>query len=152
RYWIELELEAVILGKRLQQRDRLLAIRGVEMDEADLLALELVETALDVGDVTNESRRAVPIDRIRIEYPGKQIAVGRSGQPVGKGEGRNLVDAGLGYQLQRDASGIWVDPGRIFALARVIALDAFLGVVTGLALLDDQLDAADAAIPLVEHV
>ena len=48
--------------------------------------------------------------------------------------------------------GIRIDHGRIFALDRVVALDTFLGVVAGLALLDDQLDAADAAIALVEHV
>ena len=34
----------------------------------------------------------------------------------------------------------------------VVAFDALLGVVAGLALFDDELDAADAAVALVEHV
>ena len=34
----------------------------------------------------------------------------------------------------------------------LVALDALLGVVAGLAFLDDELDAADAAVALVEHV
>ena len=38
-----------------------------------------------------------------------------------------------------------------FALTVLVALDALLGVVAGLAFLDDDLDAADAAVALVEH-
>ncbi|HWX33468.1 MAG TPA: hypothetical protein VNZ53_39325 [Steroidobacteraceae bacterium] len=51
---IELELEAVVLGKRLQERDRLLAIGRVEMYETDPLALELVKATFSVGRVTDE--------------------------------------------------------------------------------------------------
>jgi hypothetical protein len=44
------------------------------------------------------------------------------------------------------------DDDRVFALHRVVAFDAFFGVVAGLAFLDDELDAADAAVALVEHI
>ena len=40
----------------------------------------------------------------------------------------------------------------LLALDGVVALDALLGVVAGLAFLDDEAGAADAAITLVEHV
>ena len=47
--------------------------------------------------------------------------------------------------------GIGVDDERIARLHRVVAFDALLGVVAGLAFLDDDRGAADAAVPLVEH-
>src|SRR5262249_47978842 len=54
-------------------------------------------------------------------------------------------------QLQGDAGRIWIDHHRALRLDLLVTLDAFLGVVAGLAFLDDQLDAADAAVALVEH-
>ena len=39
----------------------------------------------------------------------------------------------------------------VLVLDRLPALDALLGVVAGLAFLDVELDAADAAVALVEH-
>ena len=48
RHWIELKLETVVLGKHLQQRDRLLAVGRVEIDEPNLLAFEFVKATLDV--------------------------------------------------------------------------------------------------------
>src|SRR5207253_10454847 len=41
-------LEAVILGQLLEQRNRLLAVGHVEVEQPELLALELVEPALDL--------------------------------------------------------------------------------------------------------
>jgi len=51
---IELELEAAVLGKRLQEPYRLLTVGRVEMYETNPLALELVETTLCVGHVADE--------------------------------------------------------------------------------------------------
>ena len=40
----------------------------------------------------------------------------------------------------------------LLALHRLVAFDALLGVVARLAFLDDELDAADAAVALVQHL
>jgi hypothetical protein len=51
---IEFQREAIILRQGLQQRDRLLAIGGVEIEETNLLAFELVEATFDVGGMTDK--------------------------------------------------------------------------------------------------
>src|SRR5579863_10659258 len=119
------------------------------MDQSELLALELIETALDIGDMAHEGRGAVPIGRRRVEDPGEVIAVGRCREAVRHGENRNLVDCRLGDQLQRYSGRIGVDDYRVLALHRLVALDALLGVVAGLALLNDKLGTADTSIALV---
>ncbi len=59
------ELEAVLLAPHLQRRDRLLAVGAVVIDEADLLALQLVEAAELLGDVLDGDvgRRPVAAER-----------------------------------------------------------------------------------------
>ena len=152
RHRVELELEAVILGQLLEQRNRLLAVGRIEIDQPELLALELVEPALDLGGMFDEHRGAVPIGRRRIEDPGEQIAVGRWRQTVAHRQDRDLVDRRLRNQLQGDAGRIRVHHHRALALDRLVALDALLGVVAGLAFLHDDLHPADAPVALVEHV
>src|SRR3954453_8629954 len=71
---IELQLEAVVLGELLEERDRLLAEGRVEVDEADLLAFELVEPAFLLGHVLDEDRGAVPVGVGRVEDPGEDVA------------------------------------------------------------------------------
>ena len=63
-----------------------------------------------------------------------------------------MSTAGLRDQLQRDAGRERIDDRRMLALDRFPALHALLGVVAGFAFLDVELDAADAAVTLVEHV
>src|ERR1700722_8546581 len=149
---IEFQLEAVVVGQRLQQRDRLFAERRVEVNESDLLAFELVEAAFTVGDVLHKSRGTIPISCRRIEDPRKIVAVGRRGEAVCHRENWNLVDGRLGNELKRNPGRTGIKDDGEFALHGLVALDAFFGVVTGLALVNDDLGAADAAIALVEHV
>ncbi len=104
------------------------------------------------ADVLDEHRGAVPVGRRRIEDPREVLAVGRGREPVGHRQNRDLVDRGLRDDLQRDAGRVRVDDDRVLALDLLVALDALLGVVAGLAFLDVELDAADAAVALVEHV
>jgi len=61
------------------------------------------------------------------------------------------IDA-LGMRAERDAGGIRIHHHGTFRFDLLVALETLLGVVAGLALFDDDLDAADAAITLVEHV
>ena len=95
------EREAVLGGERLEQRDRLLAVGMVEMQQDDLLALQVVEIA--VGDVVQDHRRAIPIGGRRIEGPLEHLAVGHRREAVARRQDRDLVDIGLGQDLQRDA-------------------------------------------------
>ena len=101
--------------------------------------------------MADEGRRAVPIGIGRVEDPRKVVAVGRSRQSVGHRQNRDFVDRGFGDELQREAGRIGVDDDRIVVLDRVVTLDAFVGVVAGLTLLDDEPLAANAAVALVEH-
>ena len=76
---------------------------------------------------------------------------GRGREAVGHGQDRDLVDGGARDQRQGDAGRPRVDHDRVLALHGLIAFDAFLGVVAGLAFLEHELHAADAAVALVEH-
>jgi hypothetical protein len=51
RHRVEQCFEPVHLRALLQQRDRLLAVGGIVIDQGDLLAFELVEPAFALGDV-----------------------------------------------------------------------------------------------------
>src|SRR5215471_14660128 len=75
-YRVFLDLEAVVFCELLQQRQRLAAIAALEEDEADGLALELVEAALFIADIAEDHRQTVPIGRRRIEDPRKLVAHG----------------------------------------------------------------------------
>ena len=67
-------VEAIFGGERLKQRNRLLAIAGVKIEVADLLALQLVEAALLPADIFDDLAEAVPIGGRRIKHPGKHGA------------------------------------------------------------------------------
>src|SRR5271166_6393609 len=149
RHRIELEVEADLLGERLEHRDRLAAVAGVEVEIADRLALQRIDRA--AAGVFEDLGKAVPIGGGRVEDPGKDIAFGGRREAVGHRKDRNLVDLGLRDQRQRDAGRPWIDDHRVLRLHRIVALEALLGVVAGLALVDDELDAADASVALVEH-
>src|SRR5258708_35654567 len=56
RHRVELKDEPVILGKRLEQRKSLLAVRGVRIDQANLLAVYLIAATFLAPDAANESR------------------------------------------------------------------------------------------------
>ena len=119
---------------------------------ADGLAFQLFQAAFLRADILEDDRQRVPIGHRRIEDPGKLIADRGGRKPIGHREHRNLVDRGLRDQLQRDAGGPWIDDDRLLVLHLLVAFDALLGVVAGLAFLDHELDAADAAVAGVEHV
>ena len=105
-----------------------------------------------LADVTDEHRGAVPIGRRRIEDPREGIAVGRGRQAVSHRQDRDLIDRRLRDQRQGDACRIRIEHHRVLRLDLFVAFETLLGVVAGLAFLDDQLDAADAAVTLVQHV
>ena len=148
---IELQLEAVFLGEVFENRDRLLAERRVEMDQAELLALELVHAAELGRHVLHHDGGAVPVSEGRDEDPGEVRAVGRGRQAVGHRQDRDLVDMGARDRGERRARR----PGRVddgvLRLGLLVALDRLLGVVAGLAFLVDDLDAVHAAVALVDH-
>ena len=77
-----LELEAILLGTRLERRDRLLAVGAVVIDEADLLALQLVEAAELLGDVLDGDVRRRPVAADGDEVPGEHAC--RPGSPSGR--------------------------------------------------------------------
>jgi hypothetical protein len=148
---VERHLEAEFLGHFLEQRNRLLAEAGVEMQEADLLAFQLVDAAFLLADVLDDHRQAVPVGGRRVEHPGEDVAARRGREAVGHGQDRDLVHGRAGDQRQGDAGRPGIDHDRVLALHRFIAFDALLGVVAGLAFLENELHAADAAVALVEH-
>ncbi len=150
-----LELEAMLLGAGLERSDRLLAVRAVVIDEADLLALQLVETAPLLGDVLNGDVRRGPVAADRHEIPGEHRTVAAFRTAVAHGEQRDLVAGHLLGQRERDAGRKRREvrgARRALALHALVALDALVGGVAGLAFFRRKLDAVDAAVALVDHV
>jgi hypothetical protein len=140
-------VEAVHLGALLQQGDRLLAVGAVVIDQGDLLALELVETAFLLGDVLHQYVGAHPVGADQREVPAEHGAVLRLAAAVAGGDHGDLVDRGLFGQGEGDAGGQRLHRGgaAMLALQALVALDAAVGGVAGFAFFPDHLDAIDAA-------
>ena len=138
----------------LQQRDRLLAVGRVVIDERDLLALELVEAALLLGDVLQDDIGRRPVGAEQREVPLEHRAVARFGTAVAHRDDRDLVGRGLLGERERDAGRERDDvggAGRPLALEPLVAFDAAVGGVAGFAFLVHDLDAVDAAVALVDQ-
>src|SRR5215467_8835551 len=150
----EQRLESVHLRALLQERDRLLAVRRVVIDERDLFALELVEPAFLLGDVLQENVGCGPVGAEQGEVPLEYRAVARLGAAVAHGDDRDLVDRRLLREgegdagRQRDHVG---GAGRTFALQPLVALDPAIGGIAGVAFLEYNFDAVDAAVALVDE-
>ena len=148
------ELEAVHLGALLEQRDRLLAVGRVVIDQHDLLALELVEAAFLQRDVLHDDVGGRPVGAEQREVPLEHAAVARFGAAVAHRDDRDLVDRRLLGQREGDAGAERRDVGRArraLALQPLVALDAAVGGVAGVAFLVGDLDAVDAAVALVDQ-
>ncbi len=149
------ELVAVLVGQGLEGRDRLLAVGAVVVDQRDLLALELVHAAFLIADVLDQGGGLAPVGHGQVEDIGEDPAVGGVGPAVAHRQDRDLVGGGALDQRVGDAGAVGVDhrrAGRTAVLQAFIALDAAVVVVGGLALLPGELDAADAAVALVDQV
>ena len=147
--------EAVFLCQLIERRDRLLAVGNVDIDEADLLALEPVHTAELFADIADHIVGLVPIGRRKGEDIRKHRAVARIGAAVAHRDDRDLVGGGALDQRIGDAGRQRIDearPGRRMVFQPFVALDPLVVVVAGLALLIGDLDAADAAVARVDHV
>ena len=147
-------LEPVHFRPLLQERDRLLAVRRVMIDEGDLLALKLVESAFFLGDVLQDDIGRGPICAEQREIPLEHRAVTGFRAAVAHGDDRDLVDRRFLRERERDASRQREDvggAGRTFAFEPFVALDPAIGGVAGVAFFECDLDAIDAAIPLVDE-
>ncbi len=119
------------------------------VDERELLAREVA--ALLVEDVLDDDRGGVPVGAGEVEDPLEDAPVGGRGAAVAHGVDRDLVLAGARDQLVGDARRERLERERALALERLVALDALVGVVGGLALAELDLHAADAAVALVDE-
>ena len=79
-----LELETILLRKRFQRDDRFLAIGAVMIDEADLLALQVSDTAHLLCDVLDRYVRRGPVAAEGNEIPRKHRAILALRPPVTK--------------------------------------------------------------------
>jgi hypothetical protein len=148
-------LESVHLRALLQQGDRLLAVGRVVIDQRDLLALELVEPAFLLGDVLQENVGGRPIGIEQREVPLEYRAVARLRAAIAHGDERNLVERRLFRQRKGDAGRereYIGGAGWAFALQPIVALHAAVGGITGVAFLEYDLDAVDAAVALVDEL
>jgi hypothetical protein len=135
------------LGALLQQRDRLLAVGAVVVDQGDLLALELVETAFLLGDVLYQHVGAHPVGSDQREIPAEDGTILRLAAAVAGGNQGDLVDGRLLRQGEGDAGGQRLHHGgtAMLALQALVALDTAVGGVAGFAFFENDLDAIDAA-------
>src|SRR5690606_42153884 len=97
------KLEAVQLRALLQQRNRLLTIWAIVVDEGDLLALEVVHAAQLVGDVLDGNIRGGPIRAEGVEIPGEHRSIAAIGSAITSRQQRNFVAGRLFSQGERNA-------------------------------------------------
>src|SRR5712692_300300 len=147
--------KAVLLRTLLQQRDRLLAVGRVVINERDLLALELVEAAFLLGDVLKDDVGGGPIGAEQREVPLEHRTIARLGAAVPHGDDRYLVGGGLlgereGHaRRQRDHVG---GARGAVLLEALVALDAAVRRIAELAFLGRDLDAVDAAVARIHQL
>src|SRR5262245_29040333 len=125
------------------------------IDQSDFLALELVEAAFLLGDVLQDDVGRRPIGAEQREVPLEHRAVARVRAAVAHGDERNLVERRLFRQRKGDASRerkYIGGAGWAFALQPLVALDAAVGRIAGVAFLERELDAVDAAVALVDEL
>src|SRR6185436_11446685 len=98
-----LELEPVQFRAFLESEDRLLAIWTVVIDEADLLALQLVHAAKFLGDMLNGNVGRRPVATYGDEIPSEDAAVPALGPPIAGRQKRDLVARHLLSEGEGDA-------------------------------------------------
>ena len=149
-----LEDEAVDLGARLERHDWLLAIGTVVIDEADFLVLQLVHAAQFLGDMLDGNVGRGPVAADGDEIPREHRAVAAFRTAIAHGQQRDLVARHLVGEREGNAGRQRREirrAGRALALEALVAFDALVGGVAGLAFLEHDLDAVDAAVALVEE-
>src|SRR5262245_18615243 len=147
-------LEAVHLRPLLQERDRLLAVRRVMVDESNPLALHLVPAALLRSDELENDVGGSPIGAEQRKIPLEYGAVARLRAAVAHGDDRDLVGRRLLRERKRNASRERDDvrgPSRAFAFEALVALHAAVSRITGVAFLEHDFDAVDAAVAFVDE-
>ncbi len=129
----------------LQQRDRLLAVRAVVVDQRDLLALELVVAAFLLGDVLDQHVGRHPVGAGDREVPLEHAAIGRLAAAIAGGDQRDLVARGLFGQREGDAGGQRLEHrgATVLALQALVAFHAAVGGVAGFALFKRDLHPVD---------
>src|ERR1700687_3898451 len=133
-----LELETIFLRKGFQRDDRFLAIGAVMIDEADLLALQVGDTAHLLCDVLDRNVRRGPVAAKRNEIPRKHAAILALRPAVTKRQQRYLVAGHLLRQREGDAGRQRREVARAgssLSLQALIAFDSLVGGVPGLAFL-----------------
>ena len=118
----------------------------------DLLALQLFHPPLLLADVADEGRCLAPVGGGKVKGPLEHAAVRGGGAAIAHGKDGDLVDGGLGDQLIGNPGGERVDVGsHPLVLQLLVALDADLGIVLGLAFLRHDPHAVDPAIARIEQ-
>ena len=141
------ELEAMHGGAFLQQRNRLLAITAVVVHQRDLLALELVESALLLAEVLDQDVRGNPVVAGDREIPLVDQAILRCADAITGGQQRNLVAGRLLRQRLGDTGRQGLENGgaTILAFEPFVTLDAAISCVAGFTFLEQCLDSVDSA-------
>src|SRR5262249_39643606 len=108
-----------------------------------------------LGDMLQDDVGGRPIGAEQREVPLEYRAVARLRTSVAHGDKRNLVERRLFRQRKGDAGRereYICGAGWAFALQPLVALDAAVGGIAGVAFLDQELDAVDAAVALVDEL
>ena len=148
------EFEAVHLRPLLEERDRLLAIRRVVIDQRDLLALELVEAAFLQADVLHDDIGGRPVGAEQREVPLEHAAIPGFRAAVAHRDDRDLVDRRLLGEREGDAGAERIEiggAGRSLVLEALVAFHATVGGVAGIAFLVENFYAVDATVTLVDQ-
>ena len=128
------------------------AVAGFEIDQANLLAGQLVDPAFLLADEPDEGRRLAPVAGRKIEHVREPAAVGGRAHAVAHRQERDLIHARLGNELVGHAGGQGTVGDRIAGLQPLVALHPLVRLVSELALLGLDLHTLDAAVARIEHV
>ena len=151
----QLQVVTVHLRALLQQGDRLLAEWRVVVDKRNLLALQTIRTAFLLREVLDQHVGCGPVHAAQREVVLEHGTVHRLGAAIAGGDDRDLVSGGLVGHRKGDPGRQRVEhrgAGRALALQPLVALHAPVGGVTGLAFLEHDPHAVDAAVTGVEHL
>ena len=138
-----LQVEALLGGDRLEDRQRLLTERRIDAHESDLLALQ--PRLLLVGDVFQDHGRLRPVEGAGRKDGREDLAVGGVGAAVEERQDVHLVLERPRHDRARDRRRQEVHQHRAVGLETVVGLDATLRLVAGIDHGRLELVALDAA-------
>jgi len=128
-------------------RNGLFAVRGIVVNQCQLLAFELVKSTFFFGNGLHQHVSSQPVRARQWEVPFEDRAVLAFTAAIAGSDQGDFVQGGFFSQCKRDAGGQRLKHRgtAVFALQAFVALHTTVGGVAGFTFFINDLDAVDAA-------